>query len=190
MFKTIADPADCEVCSVIRFLNAKNFQPAEIHHLLVEIYGENVMTGEMVRKCVRHFNDGCTNVHDKAQSVRLSVVNDGWIAKVNEKIHENRWKLVLQNCSKFDLQRGGATCHIELATSSIQVRRVKFCHDKSKSNLLQTYVLSGMSTCPDSNFSLQQACHKFVMTRVQVCHKFVMTRVQACSKLTKAPKSP
>ncbi|GBO21116.1 hypothetical protein AVEN_76017-1 [Araneus ventricosus] len=37
---------------------------------------------------------------------------------------------------------------------------------------------------PDSNFSLQQACHKFVMTRVQVCHKFVMTRAQACSKLT------
>ncbi|GBM41428.1 hypothetical protein AVEN_162910-1 [Araneus ventricosus] len=36
---------------------------------------------------------------------------------------------------------------------------------------------------PDSNFSLQQACHKFVMTRVQVCHKFVMTSVQACSKL-------
>ncbi|GBL72260.1 hypothetical protein AVEN_115224-1 [Araneus ventricosus] len=35
---------------------------------------------------------------------------------------------------------------------------------------------------PDSNFSLQQACHKFVMTRVQVHHKFVMTGVQACSK--------
>ncbi|GBN76373.1 hypothetical protein AVEN_70538-1, partial [Araneus ventricosus] len=34
-------------------------------------------------------------------------------------------------------------------------------------------------TFPDSNFSLQQ-----------VCHKFVMTRVQACSKLTKASKSP
>ncbi|GBM64373.1 hypothetical protein AVEN_11645-1 [Araneus ventricosus] len=43
---------------------------------------------------------------------------------------------------------------------------------------------------PDINFSLQQACHKFVMTRVQACHKFVMTRVQACSKLTKASKSP
>ncbi|GBM46839.1 hypothetical protein AVEN_183706-1 [Araneus ventricosus] len=36
---------------------------------------------------------------------------------------------------------------------------------------------------PDSNFSLQQACHKFVMTREQVCDKFVVTRVQACSKL-------
>ncbi|GBN30418.1 hypothetical protein AVEN_98089-1 [Araneus ventricosus] len=43
---------------------------------------------------------------------------------------------------------------------------------------------------PDSNFSLQQACYKFVMTRVQSCHKFVMTRVQACGKLTKASKSP
>ncbi|GBO06764.1 hypothetical protein AVEN_158492-1 [Araneus ventricosus] len=42
---------------------------------------------------------------------------------------------------------------------------------------------------PDSNFSLQQACRKFVMTRVQACHKFVMTRVQACSKLTKTSKS-
>ncbi|GBM93212.1 hypothetical protein AVEN_84853-1 [Araneus ventricosus] len=53
----------------------------------------------------------------------------------------------------------------------------------------------------DRNFSLQQACHKFVMTRVQACHKFgmtrvqachkfVMIRVQACSKLTKASKSP
>ncbi|GBL59096.1 hypothetical protein AVEN_55606-1, partial [Araneus ventricosus] len=42
----------------------------------------------------------------------------------------------------------------------------------------------------DSNFSLQQAYHKFVMTRVQACHKFVMTRVQACSKLKKASKSP
>ncbi|GBO22900.1 hypothetical protein AVEN_226893-1 [Araneus ventricosus] len=32
---------------------------------------------------------------------------------------------------------------------------------------------------PDSNFSLQQACHKFAMTGVQ-----------ACSKSTKASKSP
>ncbi|GBM58704.1 hypothetical protein AVEN_204380-1 [Araneus ventricosus] len=47
MFKTIADPADCEVRSVIRFLKVK---PAEIHRQLVEIYGENVKTDEMVRK--------------------------------------------------------------------------------------------------------------------------------------------
>ncbi|GBN51813.1 hypothetical protein AVEN_199925-1 [Araneus ventricosus] len=90
MFKTIADPADCEVRSVIRFLNAKKAKPAEIHRQLVEIYGENVMTDGMVRKWVQQFNDGCTNVHDEARSGRPSIVNDGLVAKVNEKIRGNR----------------------------------------------------------------------------------------------------
>ncbi|GBN92931.1 hypothetical protein AVEN_242278-1 [Araneus ventricosus] len=90
MFKTIADPADCEVRSVIRFLDAKKVKPAEIHRQLVEIYGENVMTDGMVRKWVRQFNDGRTNVHDEARSGRPSVFNDGLVAKVNEKIRENR----------------------------------------------------------------------------------------------------
>ncbi|GBO40419.1 hypothetical protein AVEN_193534-1, partial [Araneus ventricosus] len=44
MFETIVDPADCEVRSGIRFLNAKNVKPAEIHRQLVEINGKNVMT--------------------------------------------------------------------------------------------------------------------------------------------------
>ncbi|GBO08985.1 hypothetical protein AVEN_60414-1 [Araneus ventricosus] len=90
MLKTIADPADCEVRSVIRFLNAKKVKPAEIHLQLVEIYGKNVTTDGMVRKWVRQFNDGRTNVHDEARSGRPSVVNEGLVAKVNEKIRENR----------------------------------------------------------------------------------------------------
>ncbi|GBM73825.1 hypothetical protein AVEN_75252-1 [Araneus ventricosus] len=81
MFKTIADPADCEVRSVIRFLNANNVKQAEIHRELVEIYGENVMTDGMVGKWVRQFSDGRTNVHDEARSGRPSVVNDGWLQK-------------------------------------------------------------------------------------------------------------
>ncbi|GBM87857.1 hypothetical protein AVEN_182879-1 [Araneus ventricosus] len=86
----VADPSDCEMRSVIRFLNARNVKPAEIHRQLVEIYGENVMTDGMVRwKWVRQFNDGRTNVHDEARSGRPSVVNDGLVAKVNEKIREN-----------------------------------------------------------------------------------------------------
>ncbi|GBM84200.1 hypothetical protein AVEN_94409-1 [Araneus ventricosus] len=80
MFKTISDPADCEVPSVIRFLNAKKVKPAEIHRQLVEIYGENVMTDGTVRKWVRQFNDGRTKDHDKARSGRPSVVNDGLVA--------------------------------------------------------------------------------------------------------------
>ncbi|GBO40353.1 hypothetical protein AVEN_201482-1 [Araneus ventricosus] len=90
MFKKTADHADCEVRSVIWFLNAKNVKPDEIHRQLVEIFGENVMTDGMVRKWVRQFNDGSTNVHDEARSGRPSVVNDGLVAKVNEKIRENR----------------------------------------------------------------------------------------------------
>ncbi|GBM46661.1 Dihydropyrimidine dehydrogenase [NADP(+)] [Araneus ventricosus] len=86
MFKTIADPADCEVRSVIQFLNSKKVKPAEIHRQLVEIYGGNVMTDGMVRKWVRQFNDGRTNVHDEARSGRPSVVNDGLVAKSSHNV--------------------------------------------------------------------------------------------------------
>ncbi|GBN12085.1 hypothetical protein AVEN_51072-1 [Araneus ventricosus] len=99
MFKTIANPADCGVRSVIRFLNANNVN--EIHRQLVEIYGENVMTDGMVRKWVRQFIDGRTNVHDEVRSGRPSVVNDGLVAKVNEKIREKRRFTIRMLCDEF-----------------------------------------------------------------------------------------
>ncbi|GBL86595.1 hypothetical protein AVEN_194845-1 [Araneus ventricosus] len=101
MFKTIADPADCEVRSVIRFLNAKKVKPAEIDRQLVKIYGENVMTDGIVRNWVRQFNDGRTNVHDEARSGRSSVVNDGLVAKVNEKNRENKRFAIRMLCDEF-----------------------------------------------------------------------------------------
>ncbi|GBO29215.1 hypothetical protein AVEN_267996-1 [Araneus ventricosus] len=101
MFKTIADPADCEVRSVIRFLKANNVKPAEIHCQLVEIYGENVITDGMVRKWVRQFNDGSTNDHDEARRGRPSVVNDGLVAKLNAKIRENRRFTIRMLCDEF-----------------------------------------------------------------------------------------
>ncbi|GBN01656.1 hypothetical protein AVEN_102789-1 [Araneus ventricosus] len=100
MFKINADPADCVVHSVIRFLNINNVKQAEIRQL-VEIYGENVMTDGMVRKWIRQFNDKHTNVHDEAQSGRPSVFNDGLVAKVNEKIRENRWFTIRMLCDEF-----------------------------------------------------------------------------------------
>jgi len=42
MAAPIQSPAKCEVCSVIRFLNAKGERPAEIHKQIVAVYG-NVM---------------------------------------------------------------------------------------------------------------------------------------------------
>jgi len=65
MFKTIEGAADCEIRSVIRFLNARNVLPSEIHHQICQVYADNVMSDGMVRKCVQMFNEGRENVHDE-----------------------------------------------------------------------------------------------------------------------------
>ena len=58
MFKTIEGAADCEIWSVIRFLNARNVLPSEIHHQICQVYGDNAMSDGMVRKWVRMFKEG------------------------------------------------------------------------------------------------------------------------------------
>ena len=55
MFKTIEGAADCEIRSVIRFVNARNVLPSEIHHQICQVYGD-VMRYGMVRKWVWMFN--------------------------------------------------------------------------------------------------------------------------------------
>ncbi|GBN57064.1 hypothetical protein AVEN_23905-1 [Araneus ventricosus] len=122
MFKTIADPADREVRFVIRFLNAKNVKPAEVHRQLVEIYGENVMTDGMVRKWVRKFNDVRTNVHDEALSGRPSEVNKGLVAKVNEKIRINRRFTIKMLCDEFP-QISKTVLH-EIVTNRLNYRKL------------------------------------------------------------------
>jgi len=90
MFKTIEGAADCETRSVIRFLNARNVLPSEIHHQTCEVYGDNAMSDSMVRKWVRMFNEGRENVHDEAQSGRPSLVNDDLVRKVKKRVHDDR----------------------------------------------------------------------------------------------------
>lgn len=48
------------------------------------MYGDNVISDSMVRKCVMQFNNGLTNVHDEAQSGQPSVVDD-LVEKLNKK---------------------------------------------------------------------------------------------------------
>jgi len=76
MFKTIEGAADCEIRSVIRFLNSRNVVQSEIHHQICQVYGDNAMSDGMVRKWVRMFNEGRENVHDEARIGRPSLVND------------------------------------------------------------------------------------------------------------------
>jgi len=58
MFKTTEGAADSEMRSVICFLNARNVRPSEIHHQICQVYGDNAMSDDMVRKWVRMFNEG------------------------------------------------------------------------------------------------------------------------------------
>ena len=50
MFKTIERAVDCGIRSVIRFLNAKNVLPSEIHHQICQVNGDNAISDGMVRK--------------------------------------------------------------------------------------------------------------------------------------------
>ena len=49
MFKTIEGATDCEMRSVISFLNARNVLRIEIHHQICQVYGDNAMSDGMVR---------------------------------------------------------------------------------------------------------------------------------------------
>jgi len=90
MFKTIEGAPDCEIRSVIRFLNAGNVLPSEIHHQICQVYGDNAMSDGMVRKWVRMFNEGRENVHDEARSESPSLVNDDLVRKDNERVRDDR----------------------------------------------------------------------------------------------------
>ena len=68
--------------SVIRFLNAKDMTPAEIHHQLCDVYGEHAVSSSMVRGWARLFNEGHENVHDDPQSGRPSVVKEDLVLAV------------------------------------------------------------------------------------------------------------
>jgi len=54
------------------------------------VYGDNAMSDGMVRKWVRMFNEGRENVHDEAQSGRLSLVNDDLVRKFSERVRDDR----------------------------------------------------------------------------------------------------
>jgi len=90
MFKTIEGAANCEIRSVIRFLNARNVLPSEIHHQICQVYGDNAMSDGTVRKWVRLFNEGRENVHDEARSGRPYLLNDDLVRKINERVRDDR----------------------------------------------------------------------------------------------------
>ena len=59
MNASISNPAECEVRGVIRFWQAENVRPSEIHRRLVAVYGEHVL--KAASKLVSRY-DKCLNV--------------------------------------------------------------------------------------------------------------------------------
>ena len=90
MAKRIENRADCEIRAVIRFLQAKNIQPADIHRQVCEICGEGAMSDGMLRRWCRQFESGRDKVHDDKRSGHPSVVTPDLVQQIEVKIRENR----------------------------------------------------------------------------------------------------
>jgi hypothetical protein len=115
MFKMIEHPADCEIPSVIHFLNARNVKPADIHCQICEVYSENAMSDGMVRKWVKKFNGGHDNMHEEPQSGWLSVVHDDMVHAVEAKVCEDR-RFTISSLSLY-FQQISRTVLYEIVTS-------------------------------------------------------------------------
>jgi hypothetical protein len=86
MCPAIDNPTSCEILAIIRFLQAKNLNAAQIHReLCAVVYGQNVMSEGTVRQWCRMFRDGRTDVHDEERSVQPSVVSDDIVQSVDQK---------------------------------------------------------------------------------------------------------
>ena len=89
MFKTTERAVYCETRSVIRFLNARNLLPSEIHYQISQVYGDNAMSDGMVRKLVQMFSERRENLHDEARSGGPSLVNGDLVRKVKERVRDD-----------------------------------------------------------------------------------------------------
>ena len=79
--------------------------PSEIHHRICQVYSDNEMSDDMVRKWVRIFNEGRENVYDEARSGRPSLVNDDLVRNVNERVSDDRrFKFLICPCTFLTFQ--------------------------------------------------------------------------------------
>ncbi|CAK1580161.1 unnamed protein product [Parnassius mnemosyne] len=81
----IAAPAKCKVRAVIRFLLARKLTPVEIHQQLTEVYSEECMSVQHVRKWCRAFAECRMEVHDEEQIGRPPV-SDAIVQEINSEL--------------------------------------------------------------------------------------------------------
>ncbi|XP_039602163.1 histone-lysine N-methyltransferase SETMAR-like [Polypterus senegalus] len=113
--------AKCEVCAVIRFLNAKGVKPVEIHRQLTEVYGQSCMDVKNVRKWCREFTAGRTEIHNEQRSGRPSI-SDETVTKVEENMCEDR-RITLDALCILAPEVSRSTIH-RILTEKLQYRKV------------------------------------------------------------------
>ena len=107
---------------MIRFLQAENVRPSEIHRRLVAGYGEHVMNEASVRKWCAIFRNERTDVHEAERSGRPSVITDALKQKVNRITRENRHftiREVYEQCPEVS-----RTIVYEIVTEHLQYRKI------------------------------------------------------------------
>ncbi|XP_023310469.1 histone-lysine N-methyltransferase SETMAR-like [Anoplophora glabripennis] len=118
----IENPAACEIRSVIRFLNARKVKPIEIYRQICEVYGQNAMSDSMVRRWVRQFNEGRSEVHDEERSGRPSLVTEELVHAIDDKIRENRRFTISALAMEFP-QISRSLIH-EIVTEKLKFRKL------------------------------------------------------------------
>ena len=93
----LASPARCELRALNRFLSAKGTTPIDIHRQLCEAYGPQCKDVKNMRKWVREFMYGRTDVHDELRC-GLPSVSAKIIAKVEQEMLEDRRVTVCELC--------------------------------------------------------------------------------------------
>jgi hypothetical protein len=89
MAAPIQSPTDCEVRSVIRFLNTNANGQRKFTNNIDEVYG-NVMNRQNVTKWCCEFSEGKTDVHDEQRSCKLCSTSKEFFQEIEGEIRANR----------------------------------------------------------------------------------------------------
>ncbi|GFX55028.1 mariner Mos1 transposase [Trichonephila clavipes] len=97
---------------------------ADIHRQIAEFYGTEAMSDNKVRKWVRKFKDGRTNIHDEERSGRPSVITDGLMQVVETKNRKNSTFTITTHSLEFpDISRSVV---YKIVTKDLNFKEIAF----------------------------------------------------------------
>ena len=89
---------------VVEFLNAEGVAPIDIHRRLANVYGAEAVDVSTVRRWVRRFEGGDTDVYDKPRSGRPSTANnDENEERLDQLIRQNRRITIAEMRAELDV---------------------------------------------------------------------------------------